>query len=335
MEPAQHIAFLSAQLAQTKASLRYQAACAEAAERRLRAFERTRLGGFMGSTSSCGDRCVYQTPLKSGASHLAFGSPRSLISDSASTQPYGSPSRSCVAPQHNSSSREADAVQELRQDAEDVEGLQRELELHTTISPDFLAELQRLWRNYTEATDNVISAAISTATTEGVRQALEGLRKELRQGSVYPTYELARAGSLSKSFGLPAPHPILVSSSEASTATHSPSFATYSYRRSNWPPSPASSEDGSQEEYDAGWEAQSAHVSPLFLVERKAAEAAAAVRACRSHAISEPDIDRAAPLIASSCAEYKAIRKSGQKEQHHHQQQLDTGIAEQGDIASP
>eukprot|EP00967_Tisochrysis_lutea_P113783 scaffold180817_cov21-Tisochrysis_lutea.AAC.1 len=105
MEPAQHIAFLSAQLAQTKASLRYQAACAEAAERRLRAFERTRLGGFMGSTSSCGDRCVYQTPLKSGASHLAFGSPRSLISDSASTQPYGSPSRSCVAPQHNSSSR--------------------------------------------------------------------------------------------------------------------------------------------------------------------------------------------------------------------------------------
>ncbi|KAF5834783.1 hypothetical protein DUNSADRAFT_8424 [Dunaliella salina] len=88
--------------------------------------------------------------------------------------------------------REAHAVHKLRQDAEDVEGLQREVELHTTISPDFLAKLQQLWRNYTEATDKVIGDAISKAKTEGVRQALEGLRKELRKGSVYPTYELAR-----------------------------------------------------------------------------------------------------------------------------------------------
>jgi len=48
MEPAQHIAFLRAQLAQAQASLRYEKACSEAAERRLRAFEHSRVGGFLG-----------------------------------------------------------------------------------------------------------------------------------------------------------------------------------------------------------------------------------------------------------------------------------------------
>lgn len=44
-------------------------------------------------------------------------------------------------------SRAPSTVWRLRQDAQDVEGLVHELELHTTISPAFLEELQRLWRN--------------------------------------------------------------------------------------------------------------------------------------------------------------------------------------------
>jgi len=47
-----------------------------------------------------------------------------------------------------SACREPVALQCLRRDAQDMEGLQHELELHTTIiSPAFLEELQGLWRN--------------------------------------------------------------------------------------------------------------------------------------------------------------------------------------------